>query len=84
MWCLILRNGSLPMRKRKMAAPVIVTVIAVLYYTAYFGFLISVAEGIWKWLLGLLPLVLSVLMIWVCAERIKEIKEGEEDDLGQY
>ena len=72
------------MLKRKMAAPIIVTVITVLYYAVYFGFLISVAEGIWKWLLGLFPIVLSALMIWVCVERIKEIKEGEEDDLGQY
>jgi hypothetical protein len=27
---------------------------------------------------------LSVVMIYVCIQRIKEIKGGEEDDLGQY
>ena len=61
-----------------------ITVLTVVYYVAYFGFLISLAEGVWKWLLGWLPVALSVLMIWVCAERIKEIKEGETDDLSQY
>jgi hypothetical protein len=27
---------------------------------------------------------LSVVMIYVCVQRIKEIKGGEEDDLSQY
>ena len=67
-----------------MAAPVIVTVLVVLYYIAYFGFLITLLDGIWKYILGLLPLALTVVMIKVCIERIHEIKKGEEDDLSQY
>lgn len=71
-------------RKKKMIAPIIVTVIMVLYYIAYFGFLISLLDVIWKFALGIIPLVLAGVMIYVCKERIDEIKEGEEDDLGKY
>ena len=71
-------------RKKKIAAPIIVTIFMVLYYIAYFGFLITLLDGMWKYILGLLPLALTVVMIKVCIERIHEIKKGEEDDLSQY
>ena len=67
-----------------MIAPIIVTVIMVLYYIAYFGFLIALIDGIWKWLLGIIPLAFTVVMLKVCIERINEIKKGEEDDLSKY
>ncbi len=70
--------------RKKMRVPIIVTVLSVLYYAAYFGLLIAMLDGIWKYLLGLLPLAISALMIAVCRERIREIKGGEEDDLSQY
>ena len=70
--------------KKKMLAPILVTVIMVLYYVVYFGFLITLVEGFWKYVLGILPLAFSVVMVKVCVERIHEIKKGEEDDLSQY
>ncbi|MBQ9995942.1 MAG: hypothetical protein IJP32_06190 [Clostridia bacterium] len=70
--------------RRKMTAPIIITILMILYYAAYFGFLISVLDGVLKYLLGIVPLVLTVLMIAVCIERIREIKKGEEDDLSKY
>ena len=70
--------------KKKMIAPIIVTIIMVLYYVVYFGFLMTLLEGIWKYLFGIIPFVFSIMMIYVCVERIKEIKEGEEDDLSKY
>ena len=70
--------------KKKMLAPIIITVIMVLYYVAYFGFLISLFDGIWLYASGIIPLVFSVIMIKVCIERIKEIRNGEEDDIGKY
>ena len=72
------------MDKKKMAAPIIVTALTLVYYAVYFFLLMSAAEGVWKWALGVIPLVLSVMTVKVCLERLKEIKEGEEDDLGQY
>ena len=71
-------------QQKKLIAPIIVTAIMVLYYIAYFGFLISLIDGIWKWLLGIIPLALSAVMLKVCIERINEIKKGEEDDLSKY
>ena len=70
--------------KKKMIAPIIVTVIMIAYYFVYFGFLIALLSGMWKYLLGIIPLVFSVIMIAVCIERINEIKKGEEDDISKY
>ena len=70
--------------KKKMIAPIVITVIMILYYIAYFGFLISLLDGIWKYVLGIIPLVFSAIMIYVCIERINEIRKGEEDDISQY
>ena len=70
--------------KNKMIAPIVISVIIILYYVVYFGILIAVLDGIWKWLLGIIPLALSAVMLKVCIERINEIKKGEEDDLSKY
>ena len=71
--------------RKKMIAPVIITGIVILYYAVFFGLLIHSLENTWlKWLLGIIPILLAGTMIAVCVERIKEIKGGEEDDLGQY
>ena len=70
--------------KKKMIAPIIVTIIMILYYIVYFGFLISLLDGIWKYASGLIPLVFSGVMIYVCIQRIDEIRKGEEDDISQY
>ena len=69
---------------KKMIAPIIVSIILVLYYGIYFGFLISLIEGVWKYALGLIPIIFSVVIVKVCIERIHEIKKGEEDDLSKY
>ena len=72
------------LHKKKMVAPIVVTVLIIVYYIFYFVFLIAILEGIWKYALGLIPLIFSVVMIKVCLERIKEIQEGEEDDISKY
>ena len=71
-------------RKRKMIAPIVVAVVVVLYYAVYFGFLMWLVGGVWRWLLGIIPLAFSALIVKVCCERINEIKKGEEDDLSKY
>ena len=70
--------------KKKMVAPIVVTVLMIAYYIIYFGFLITLVSGIWTYALGIIPLVFSIVMVKVCIERIKEIKKGEENDLSQY
>ena len=70
--------------KRKIVAPILVSLLMILYYILYFGLLITLLDGVWKYALGVIPLVFSIVMIKVCLERIDEIKKGEEDDLSQY
>ena len=72
------------LHKKKMVAPIIVTLVMILYYIIYFGFLISLLDGIWKYCLGLFPLAFSGVMIYVCIQRINEIRKGEEDDISKY
>lgn len=69
---------------KKMIAPIIITILIVLYYAFYFTIVITLPVGIWKIFLGIIPIILAVIMIYVCVQRIKEIKEGEEDDLSKY
>ncbi|MCD8014823.1 MAG: hypothetical protein LUG99_16945 [Lachnospiraceae bacterium] len=72
------------MRYRKMIAPIVITVLVVAYYIVYFGALICLLDRTWAILLGIIPIVLAATMIDVCIQRIKEIRSGEEDDLGKY
>lgn len=69
---------------RKMIGPIAAAVILVLYYILYFTLLVTLLTGVWRAVLGLAPLVCAALTVWVCVERIKEIRSGEEDDLSQY
>ena len=70
--------------KKKMTAPIVVTVLLIIYYALYFGLLAYVVEGTLKYLLGIFPLIFAALTVKVCIERINEIKKGEEDDIGKY
>ena len=71
-------------KRKRMTAPIVVTVIIVLYYAIYFGFLITLLDGIWKYALGIIPIIFSAVTVKVCIERINEIKKGEEDDISKY
>ena len=65
-------------------APILVSMILIAYYVFFFGVLITELDGIWKYALGIIPLIFSAVMVKVCVERINEIKKGEENDLSQY
>ncbi|MBE6671114.1 MAG: hypothetical protein E7593_02815 [Ruminococcaceae bacterium] len=71
-------------RRKELIAPIIVTIIMVIYYVVYFGFLSMLLEGVWRYLFGIIPLAFSAVMVKVCIERINEIKKGEEDDISKY
>lgn len=71
-------------RNKKKLAPIIVTILFVLYYIVYFGIIMTYLSGIVKLLFGVIPALLSGVMIYVCVQRMKEIEGGEEDDLSQY
>ena len=69
---------------KKMVAPIVITVLTVIYFIVYFTLLIHAVEGIARIALGVVPLAFIGVMIGVCVQRIKEIRSGEEDDLGKY
>lgn len=71
---------------RRMAAPIIVAAVVVIYYLAIAAYLLT-APGIpigLAILITAVSLILSGVMIGVLVSRIKEIRSGEEDDLGKY
>ena len=70
---------------KKMYAPIVITVVFILYLIGY-GIALAVAT---EWspvmLLIAIPLVaLGIGMVYTLKSRIKEIRNGEEDDLGNY
>ena len=68
-----------------MLAPVVITAVFILYLIGY-GIALAVAT---EWspvmLLIAVPLIaLGIGMVYTLKSRIKEIRNGEEDDLGNY
>ena len=80
-----MENRKIPHRK-KMAAPIIIAVLLILWYIgmAIACFCIPEIPFIFKILMAIIPAAISGVISFVLAERIKEIRSGEEDDLGQY
>ncbi|MBQ3817298.1 MAG: hypothetical protein II802_03395 [Clostridia bacterium] len=71
-------------KRKGYIAPIVITVILLLYFILYFGLLITLLPGILKYALIIIPIALAAVLIYVCIERIKEIGSGEEDDLSKY
>jgi len=70
---------------KKMAAPVVIAIILL----AYFGWFLRVSlwQPVPPWsriILLAVPLFLMGVTVFVLVERIKEIRGGDEDDLGKY
>ena len=78
------RKAQMKEHGKKKIAPIVISVIMILYYIFYVGLIISIVPFIWKILLGVFPVLLIGAMIYVCVQRIKEIDGGEEDDLSNY
>ncbi|MBQ4317246.1 MAG: hypothetical protein IJC20_03265 [Clostridia bacterium] len=71
-------------KKKGYIVPIVVTVLVLLYFILYFGLLINLLDGVWKYALAIIPIAFAGVMIYVCIERIKEIRSNEEDDLSEY
>lgn len=72
-------------RGKKMIAPIVITVLFLIYLLAYVVMIASAMTITPVIFLFALPLIaLGTGMIVVLRERIKEIKEGEDDDLSNY
>jgi hypothetical protein len=70
--------------RKQMVATIVISTLVVLYYVVYFCVLQRCLEGAWKLLLGGVPLAMSGVMVYVCIQRLREIKGGETDDLSKY
>lgn len=73
----------------KRIAPTIILVIAAAYILLQGGVIIWALsrEGlalIWKILIGSIPLIFVIALISVYMERMKEIDEGDENDVDKY
>lgn len=71
-------------KRKGYVAPIVITVLLLTYFAVYFGVLIAVLPGVWKYVLLMIPIALSGVLVYVCVERIQEIRSGEADDLSQY
>ena len=70
---------------KKMAAPIVITILFLVYLVIYLGLVIMAAGWSTAMLLLAIPLIaLGIGMVYVLKERIKEIRSGEEDDLDNY
>lgn len=74
------------MHGKKMIAPIIITILFVLYYVGFACacFYIDGIPLIVKIVFGAVPLILAAVCVYVLIERIEEIRSGEEDDLSEY
>ncbi len=72
-------------RRKKMIAPIIITAVFLLYLLVYVIMIAGAMTITPVMFLFAVPLIaLGTGMIVVLRERLKEIKEGEEDDLSNY
>nr|WP_252722084.1 hypothetical protein [Treponema socranskii] len=70
---------------KKMIAPTVIVFLILAYYIAFGVFFVKFAAPLILKLIGIIvPAALSAAFIWLLVQRIKEIKGGEEDDLGKY
>ncbi|GHU23972.1 hypothetical protein FACS1894172_16430 [Spirochaetia bacterium] len=70
---------------KKMIAPIVVVICLAVYYTAIGIILLNIAlPTIVKIAFIGVSILVTIVIILVMIERIKEIKKGEEDDLSKY
>ena len=84
---IILRYNINNMKKyiNKIIAPIIISLLMIVYVVFYFTFLIYTIPFLYlKILFGIIPIALIGAMVYTLIQRIKEIKGGEEDDLSKY
>ena len=73
------------MKTKKIIAPIIITCLLILYFTAFILGIIRIPDSLWIKAVGIIiPLFFIGVSIFVLIERIKEIRSGEEDDLSKY
>jgi membrane protein implicated in regulation of membrane protease activity len=71
--------------RKKMVAPIIITVVFLLYLIGYIAALAAASKLSLIMIPVAIPLIaLGVGMVYTLKSRIKERRSGEEDDLSNY
>ena len=70
----------------KLIAPIIIAALLILYYIGAAVLMTRIPDipGAVKALMIAVPLLLAGVVIFVLAERVQEVRSGEEDDLDKY
>lgn len=71
---------------KKLIAPIVITALIVVYLIGFIAVAVTtdwIPRG-WMIALTAVPVCAIGVMAYVLVQRIKEIRSGEEDDLGQY
>lgn len=72
-------------QSKKLIAPIIITVLFVLYLVVFVKIWILNPMSLGVKITGIIVfLALISVSVYVLVERVKEIRSGEEDDLGKY
>ncbi|MDR0778606.1 MAG: hypothetical protein LBE48_04115 [Methanomassiliicoccaceae archaeon] len=70
---------------KRLIAPVIISVCGALFYVFCAVMLFLYRVELWMTVLAVAFMLLwAVFSVYVMVERIREIRSGEEDDLGNY
>ena len=71
--------------RRKMIAPIVITVILLIYLAVYLVMMFTAATFNFWFILLAIPLIAAGIgLVFTLRERIREIKKGEDDDLSNY
>lgn len=71
----------------KLLAPVIITILLLIWFVYNVVAALAFATFVWDWWPLVICLIFgaaSCVSVYVLWERIKEIESGEEDDISQY
>lgn len=73
------------MKKNPYIAPIVIALLFILYF-AFYGYMSSMLTMPFaaKVIFIAIPVVMIIVMVCTLIERIKEIRKGENDDLGKY
>ncbi|MDR0443150.1 MAG: hypothetical protein LBH44_07080 [Treponema sp.] len=70
---------------KKIIAPVVVVLCLTLYNLIIWVIFLRIGLPKMVIFLGVsIPIVINIILIKVLIDRVKEIRKGEEDDLGKY
>ncbi len=73
------------MKSKKLIAPIIITIIAVGYFSLYILGVLHIPDSLGLKFIGvLISLIFIGYTIFALLDRIEEVRSGEEDDLGKY